>query len=223
MRMRIAKPHATFGALIVAALLAACGGSEEAGPQQAFLQSMVPHHQSAVDMAEVAETEAQTEFVKSLASEITRTQTEEIGQMRQIHERLFDAPLEPDMGAHSALGLSAQEAGMNHMDGASMIRGKKPFDRAFVDEMVPHHEGATRMAEAVLAETDDRQLRTLAEGIIAAQKKEIAEMQRFREREYGAQGRASVGQAHAAFGTTGARRADYPCKQGRQTTRRAPS
>ena len=74
---------------------------------------------------------------------------------------------------------------MDHMDGASTIRGKKPFDRAFVDEMVPHHEGATRMAEAVLAETEDRRLRELGEGIIAAQRKEIADMKRFREREYG--------------------------------------
>ncbi len=190
--MRIAKLQAALGALIVAALVAACGGDEGADPQQAFLQSMVPHHSSAVDMAEVAETEAQTEFVKDLASDITRSQTEEIAQMGQIHERLFGAPLEPDMGAHMALGLSAQEAGMNHMDGASTIRGKQPFDRAFVDEMVPHHEGATKMAEAVLAETEDPQLRNLGEGIIAAQRKEVAEMKRFREREYGAAASAST-------------------------------
>lgn len=152
--MRVPK-RASLGALIVAVLVAGCGGGEQTDPQQAFLQSMVPHHRSAVEMGEVAETEAQTEFVKSLASEITRTQTEEIGEMGRIYERLFDAPLEPDMGAHMALGLSAQEAGMSHMDGASTIRGKEPFDRAFVDEMIPHHEGATRMAEAVLAETDD--------------------------------------------------------------------
>ncbi len=191
--MRSLKLFTALGALVLAVSLAACGGSAEPDPQQAFLQSMVPHHRSAVEMAEVAETEAQTEFVKNLASEITRTQTEEIEQMGRIHERLFDAPLKPDMGAHMALGLSAQQAGMNHMDGASTIRGKKPFDRAFVDEMVPHHEGATRMAEAVLAETDDRRLRELGEGIIAAQKKEIAEMKRFREREYGAAAAAVLG------------------------------
>ncbi len=188
--MRILKPLAVIGAVLVAA----CGGGEKTDPQQAFLQGMVPHHHSAVDMAEVAETEAQTQFVKSLASDITRSQTAEIGQMGQIHERLFDAPLKPDMGGHSALGLSAQEAGMDHMDGANMIRGKKPFDRAFVEEMIPHHEGATRMAEAVLAETDDRELRALADGIIAAQKKEIAAMEDFLEREYGATAGLSGGE-----------------------------
>ena len=176
---------AFLGALVAAVLVAGCGGAAEPDPEQAFLQGMVPHHRSAVSMAEVARTEAQTEFVKDLASDITRTQTEEIAEMEQVHRRLFDSPLESDMGAHSALGLSAQEAGMDHMDGAGMIRGRKPFDRAFVQEMVLHHEGATRMAEAVLAETEDPQLRRLAESIIAAQKREIAEMDDFLEREYG--------------------------------------
>jgi uncharacterized protein (DUF305 family) len=40
------------------------------------------------------------------------------------------------------------------------------------------------MAEAVLTKTDDRQLRSFAEGIIAAQKREISEMKRFRGREF---------------------------------------
>jgi hypothetical protein len=93
--MRVPSSQVALGALIVAVLVAACGGGEKADPQQAFLQGMVPHHRSAVDMAEVAQTEAQTQFVKNLASDITRSQTEEIGQMGQIHERLFNGPLDP--------------------------------------------------------------------------------------------------------------------------------
>lgn len=193
--MRVLKLAASLGALVVTVLVAACGGDDKPDPQQAFLQAMVPHHRSAVEMAQVAQTEGRTAFVKNLSSDIIRTQTGEIGQMGRIHERLFDAPLTPDEGAYSALGLSAREAGMNHMDGANTIRGKRPFDRAFVDEMLSHHEGATRMAEAALAKTDDRELRDLETGIIAAQKKEIAEMKRFREREYGA---AAIGTSAAA-------------------------
>jgi uncharacterized protein (DUF305 family) len=206
--MNLLKPAAALAAPIAALVLAACGGggSESGGgaapkpdPQQAFLQSMVPHHRSAVEMAEAAETEAESDFVKGLAEDITASQNEEIAQMERIHQRLFNAPLRPDMGAHSALGLSAQEAGMNHMDGAMMIRGKRPFDRAFVDNMIPHHEGATRMAEVVLAKTRDPELRKLAEEIIAAQRKEIAEMKRFREREYGAAAAApAMGAGHSA-------------------------
>jgi uncharacterized protein (DUF305 family) len=195
--------------LVVVATVSACGGGEQspsqqgvsrdgerapspqagetkqAKPEQAFLQAMVPHHQSAIDMARVAEREGESPFVKNLASEITSAQEGEIGQMRKIHERLYRSPLRPDEGAHDALGLSAQEAGMNHIDGGAMLRGKRPFDRAFVDEMVPHHEGAIAMARAVLKQTRDFELRKLAQGIIQAQEREIAEMNDFRKREYG--------------------------------------
>ncbi len=183
----------TLGIVLAGAGVAACGGGSGGepserrppGPELAFLQSMVPHHDSAVEMAKVADAEATTPFVKRLAADIERTQTAEIAHMRRIHERLFGTPLEPDMGAHMALGLSAQEAGMEHMDGAAMIRGKRPFDRAFVDEMVPHHEGAMRMARVVLEKGRDPELRRLAQDIVVAQKKEIEEMKRFRQREFG--------------------------------------
>ncbi|MEJ7718458.1 MAG: DUF305 domain-containing protein [Thermoleophilaceae bacterium] len=186
MRTRLAL--ALLAALALAAGVAACGGGSGAAqpsPEQGFLRSMVPHHTSAVQMAELAATEARTPFVRTLAAEIRASQEREIAQMRQIHQRLFGTALEPDMGGHMALGLSAEQAGMDHMDGEMMIRGKRPFDRAFVDEMVPHHRGATRMAEAVLARTRDSELRTLAQEIISAQKREIGEMNAFREREYG--------------------------------------
>jgi uncharacterized protein (DUF305 family) len=173
---------------LLALLLAGCGASGGGAPQgggqvppdQAFVQSMVPHHTSAVEMAKVAQVEGQSDFVKGLAEDIVSSQEREVGQMKRIHERLYGAPLKPDMGGHMALGLSAEEAGMSHMDGAAMIRGKKPFDRAFVDEMIPHHQGATKMAEAVIAKGRDPEVRKLAEGIIEAQKKEIREMEEFR-------------------------------------------
>jgi uncharacterized protein (DUF305 family) len=82
---------------------------------------------------------------------------------------------------------------MDHMDGAATIRGRKPFDRAFVDEMIPHHDGATKMARAVLTKTKDPELTRLAKGIIAAQRKEIREMNEFRARERGGPGHTSAG------------------------------
>ena len=176
------------------------GGAKQAKPEQAFLQAMVPHHQSAIEMAEVADKEGESSFVKELAGSITSAQEEEIAQMRKIHARLYRSPLRPDEGAHDALGLSAEEAGMNHMDGGAMLRGKRPFDRAFVDEMVPHHEGAIAMARVVLNETRDPELRKLAEGIVRAQEKEISEMNDFRKREYGTGPPRESAPAHGEHG-----------------------
>lgn len=50
------------------------------------------------------------------------------------------------------------------------------FDVAFVCGMIPHHQGAIAMAEAVLENGDDEWTKSLAREIIAAQEKEIADM-----------------------------------------------
>lgn len=82
---------------------------------------------------------------------------------------------------------NAAEAGMTHTaDTSEQLRTAKPFDRAFVDEMVPHHAGAVKMAEVLLESTDDAELRKLAQGIIATQEREIEAMNEFRTERYGA-------------------------------------
>lgn len=192
--MHIRRVPTALAAALALAVLLVSGCGEQSGasppspasnPERGFLTAMVPHHTSAVDMAKVAQREGQSDFVRNLANEIVSSQTGEIGQMRRIHERLFNAPLQPDMSGHMALGLSAEEAGMGHMGGADMIRGKQPFDRLFVEQMIPHHEGAIRMAEAVQGKIRDPALKQLATEIVAAQRREIKEMNEFRERELG--------------------------------------
>lgn len=49
-------------------------------------------------------------------------------------------------------------------------------DRDFLTGMIPHHQGAIDMAKIVLTYGKDPQVKALAQGIVAAQEKEIAEM-----------------------------------------------
>ena len=165
----------------------AAGGSEKTeSVEKAFLTGMVHHHETAVEMAEIAERRSQDPFVTKLAATIITTQEREIGQMRSIHKRLFDEALRPDARAHDGLGLSAAEAGMTH-DAKSneMLENTALIDRAFVDEMVPHHLGAIKMAKVVLKDSKDPALRNLAETIIRAQQDEVDAMNAFRKRKYG--------------------------------------
>lgn len=68
----------------------------------------------------------------------------------------------------------------------SSLDTAKPFDRAFIDMMIPHHQGAIRMSRAELAKGSDPQLQTIAKGIITAQTNEITEMNSWRSKWFGA-------------------------------------
>lgn len=171
--------------------LVACGGNPQSAAQpsaseRAFLQAMVPHHQSAVEMATVARKRAEHPQIRQLATSIVTTQNREIAQMRSIYQRSFGTALKSNPMAHKTLGLSPEEAGMNHMQGGAMLANARPFDRAFIDMMIPHHQGAVRMARAVLARRPGASVRSLANAIITAQSREIGQMNAWRIRWYGA-------------------------------------
>ena len=65
-------------------------------------------------------------------------------------------------------------AATDRMHQAMAIEPSGDVDLDFVRSMIPHHQGAIDMAPALLAASEDPELRKLAEEIIAAQEKEIA-------------------------------------------------
>jgi uncharacterized protein (DUF305 family) len=170
-------------AVIIAVIALTGGDDDEAQASEtdgAFITSMVPHHESAIEMAEMAQERAEHPEIKTLAREIIAAQSAEIETLNQIHERLFG---EPVSGAHGSLGLSEEMMGME-MDMAALERAR-PFDRAFIDEMIAHHQGAIRMAQVELAEGEDDETKSLANAIIDAQALEIEEMNEWRMDWYG--------------------------------------
>lgn len=91
----------------------------------------------------------------------------------------------PAMGAHMMSNgtiMQNERMGMDmhgQMDGMMAgLEGKTgdEFDRAFLEEMIVHHEGAVMMAQALLANTQRPELRQLGDDIIAAQTREIGMM-----------------------------------------------
>ena len=171
--------------------LAACGGGDSGSSdqsQRAFLEAMVPHHESAIEMARVATRRAEHAEIMSTAKAIVSAQRREMAQMRRVYRREFGETLRPNMDAHAQLGLSAEDAGMMMHGGEDMgasLRRAKPFDRAFIDAMIPHHQGAIRMARVVLAGDGSTEVMQIADGIIRAQAQEIREMNGWRMDWYG--------------------------------------
>ena len=186
-----------LGPLAVALALASCGGegtatqAPDATPQppkvtgngidRAFVTEMVPHHESAVEMAELAQRYSERPEIKQLAQEIIAAQNAEIDQMRGLDQRLADA----GVGKRS-LRMTAHEMG-THGDPAALRRAE-PFDRAFLDMMIPHHEGAIRMAQFQLERGRNRTVKRLAGRIVDAQTNEIALMHQWRIQWFGVSG-----------------------------------
>ncbi len=142
----------------------------------AFVNAMIPHHEGAVEMAQVALENAEHEEIRQLSREIIDGQQAEIEQFGQIRERLGGSPMEE---------MSEEE--MNQMMGmmnAQDLAGQRPFDRAFIDAMIPHHESAIEMANVALEESEDLEIREIAQGIVNAQESEIAQMEQWREEWY---------------------------------------
>lgn len=164
---------------VAALLVGGCGNDDNstdsatAAPgnpiDRAFIADMIPHHESAVQMADIAERRGSSTFVKQLAEDIVRTQTEEIATMRARDRALADAGVE-----RGSLGMSEQMMGMDH--DASSLDSATPFDAAFLRMMIPHHQGAVVMANAELERGKDPALKALARDIITAQQREIREM-----------------------------------------------
>jgi uncharacterized protein (DUF305 family) len=156
---------------------------------EAFVGEMPMHHEMAIEMAQMAVTQAEHGKIKSTAQKIIKAQTQQIGRLKKIANRLGVTPV--TAGGHmqmmdglEMLGLTMKQAGMDmEMD---MLDGAKPFDREFIDMMVPHHQGAIRMARIELKRGTDPQLRTTARAIIGAQATEIREMNEWRTDWYGA-------------------------------------
>ena len=69
--------------------------------------------------------------------------------------------------------MKADHKMMMEMDSAPMTGDA---DKDFVAMMIPHHQGAIDMAKVELQYGKDEKLRAMAQAIVEAQEKEIAEM-----------------------------------------------
>jgi len=133
-----------------------------------FLQMMIAHHEQAVEMSTLAETNSTNPEVLALAAQIKAAQVPEIELMSKL---LTDA------GQAMMMDHSMGDNGMMGMDDMSALAAAtgKDFDVLFLTGMIAHHEGAIDMTNPV-ADSENMEVKTLVENIITSQTAEIAEM-----------------------------------------------
>jgi uncharacterized protein (DUF305 family) len=141
---------------------------------KAFIDAMVPHHQGAIAMAEVALENAEHEEIIELSRNIISSQQAEIEELKAIKKVEFgtsNVPMEMSQEQMRSMGMM--------MDPQQLAK-REPFDKAFIDAMIPHHQSAIEMAELAYRESDNPRIKELARDIIVAQKQEIEQMKQWR-------------------------------------------
>ncbi len=141
-----------------------------------FIDTMSGHHQAAIDMARPAETKAQHAELKEMARDIISDQEREISQMKGWREQWFkDKPQAVNMEMPGMMD-SMKGMDMNRLNAAS----SNAFDLMFLDMMTPHHQGAITMAREALTRAEHPEIKRLAQQIIDAQEREIAQMNKWK-------------------------------------------
>ena len=139
--------------------------SEYNGADIDFAEMMIPHHEQAIVMSDLALTNSSSEEILALAQEIKAAQSPEIELMKSWS------------GVNASTHMGHMMDGMLSDSQIQQLQDSEgaTFDRLFLEGMIAHHEGAITMAQDVIG-SGNKEVAALAAAIIEAQEKEIALM-----------------------------------------------
>lgn len=166
-----------FAALTALVLLAGCSqimgdsttGSALGPDEKMFVEMMVPHHEQAIQMSDLASTRTDTPEVLAIAEKIKAGQEPEIELMESwLGEGHTHGAVHAGHGGMNGMLTEAELAALEAASGAE-------FDKLFLEGMIRHHEGAIDMLSLLDNSSDEKALELRGQ-IEAVQLDEIAQM-----------------------------------------------
>ncbi|MEU2546852.1 DUF305 domain-containing protein [Streptomyces roseolus] len=140
-----------------------------------FAQMMIPHHEQALEMAELADGRAEDADVKKIVAAVEKAQDPEIQKMK-AWLRGWGKP--ESAGMHHGMAGMMSEQDMKDLAAAT----GKDFDRMFAELMIAHHEGAVEMAKTEQKDGGNTEAKALAGEVVTAQTAEITELRKILDR-----------------------------------------
>ena len=130
-----------------------------------FAEEMIPHHEQAILMSDIALTNSTSDEVLALARDIKAAQEPEVELMGSWQ----GVRTSTHMG-HTMDGMLSDEEiqSLRDAEGAT-------FDRLFLEGMIKHHQGAIEMADMIVDSQSPR-ASTLGKAIVETQQAEIEKM-----------------------------------------------
>lgn len=140
------------------------------GADVMFLQMMIPHHQQAVDISNIALKTSKDPELLALAKTIISAQTSEIVRMNAW---LKEAGAGTDMG-HSMDGMGGMldDVELSALTAAS----GKTFDTLWLKGMIGHHDGAIHMT-TMIRDASNPAIKTFGENVVKDQSAQITQME----------------------------------------------
>lgn len=134
-----------------------------------FLDTMSEHHRMGIEMMELAVKKARNDKIKSDAQEMIDNQQNEIKEMQALKKQI---------DPNAAVAINMNLPGMMHMDMKKLDETSgMSFDRAYLQSMIMHHQGAIKMSDLALKQAKNSDVKEKAQIMHDMQKKEIADMQ----------------------------------------------
>jgi uncharacterized protein (DUF305 family) len=147
------------------------GSGQLTGADIMFLQMMIPHHQQAVDISNLALSKSKDAELLALATSIRDSQADEIIQMKQW---LKDAGADIEMG-HSmgdSMGGMLDESELAALKSAT----GSAFDRLWLQGMTGHHDGAIHMTQ-MIEDAKNLTIKEFGQAVVTAQTAQIKQME----------------------------------------------
>lgn len=138
------------------------------GSDVMFAQMMIPHHEQAVQISDLALKISKNAEVLKLAAEIKDAQSPEILQMTSW---LNQANAALEMGHSMGMGGMLSDSEIKTLESAT----GKNFDILFLNGMIAHHEGAIQMA-IMVKDSANADVKALGESITKSQAAQILVM-----------------------------------------------
>jgi len=173
-------------ALIMVMALAGCskdgsmgmdheGHSSEAsgdlsGDDVMFLQMMIPHHQQAIDMSDLALTKSTDSELLALAKDIRDGQGAEIVKMKAWLAGA-NAGMDPGHSMGDSMGGMLSDSELAALKAAT----GKSFDLLWLKGMTGHHDGAIDMA-AMIEDAENAEIKSFGQAIVSAQSAQNKQM-----------------------------------------------
>lgn len=148
-----------------------------------YIDMMMMHHQSGIEMFRMAETKGQLAQLKDFARKAIAGQQKDIAELQGYRDRFYPNERKADKMRMGTLMLTeAEMARMYHHNVRKLeTASASDFDHLFLDLMTKHHRLALRMSEDAQKQAEHAEVREFARTTIAKQGEEIKEMDRLKQ------------------------------------------